>query len=208
MTPIDSPGWLRHPDPGLDFTDDLAVARATIDDFTPIDDDQARHRTAVLSFIDEHPDSLHRSCLVGHLTASAWVVDHTGERGLIMYHSKIKRWVQPGGHADGDGNLAAVALKEASEETGIDGLAVWSEPVDVDIHLFVNRKQAEPDHLHHDLRFLVIAPEGATEQRNEESEALRWITDADLADPGLDLDVSTQRLAACGFATARGLLGR
>ena len=184
---------------------DLGVSRRIIDDFDPADGAQTVHRQAVLDFIDEHPDALHRSCLVGHLTASAWVINHAGDRGLIMYHSKIQLWVQPGGHADGDANLAAVALKEASEETGIVGLEVYSSPIDIDIHLFVNRKQTEPDHLHHDLRFLVRAPEGAVEAGNHESEALRWITEDELADVSLGLDESTIRLALSGFAMARRL---
>jgi 8-oxo-dGTP pyrophosphatase MutT (NUDIX family) len=196
------PRWLSDNNPDLHPLTDLAMSRAIISDFTPGDEAQAIHRADVLDFIDDHPDALHRSCLIGHLTASAWVVDHSGRRGLIMYHSKIRRWVQPGGHADGDANLAAVALKEATEETGIAGLEVWSVPIDVDIHLFVNRKQAEPDHLHHDLRFLVRAPQGAVERGNEESEALRWITAEETLDPALDLDTSTIRLARSGFTVA------
>ena len=104
-------------------------------------------------------------------------------------------------------DLARVALTEASEETGIEGLEVWTVPVDVDIHLFVNRKpgSTEPDHLHLDLRFLVRAPEGAVAVRNHESEALRWITDDELDDPALSLDESTRRLARRGFGLARSL---
>jgi len=202
MNTFSSPRWLAEGHDDLRPLTDISVSRTTVDAFTPTDEAQKTHRQAVLDFIDEHDDALHRSCLVGHLTASAWVIDHSGSRGLIMYHSKIQRWVQPGGHADGDANLAAVALKEATEETGIAGLEVWSEPIDVDIHLFVNRKQTEPDHLHHDLRFLVRAPVGAVEQGNEESEALRWVTGEETDDPALALDPSTIRLARSGFARA------
>lgn len=197
--------WLPDGAPELAPSADLADARATIASLTPGSGAPRRHQADVLRFIDEHPDALHRSCLVGHLTASAWVVSHDGGRGLVMYHSKIQRWVQPGGHADGDANLAAVALKEASEESGIDGLMVWSEPIDIDIHLFVNRKQTEPDHLHHDLRFLVRAPEGALASGNHESEELRWITRAELHDDDLALDASTIRLAESGFTVAQRL---
>ena len=72
-------------------------------------------------FIDAHPDALHRSCLEGHLTGSAAVVDPSTRQVLLLFHAKVQRWLQPGGHADGDGNLARVALREAEEETGIDG---------------------------------------------------------------------------------------
>ncbi len=152
-------------------------------------------RLETLSFVTEHPDALHRSCLEGHLTGSAWVMDHSGARGLILFHTKIRRWLQPGGHADGDPDLARVALREATEETGIDGLKVWPQPVDVDIHTFVDARGREPDHLHFDLRFAVRAPAGALERKNHESEALRWVPQDELADPGLALDTGTIRLA-------------
>ncbi len=120
-----------------------------------------------------------------------------------MHHSKVRRWLQPGGHADGDANLAAVALREAIEETGIDDLVVWTRPVDIDIHLFVNRSGSEPDHLHLDLRFVVQAAAGATPVGNHESAALRWITEHELDDPELALDASTKRVARHGFDLVR-----
>ena len=113
----------------------LETARGLVHDLEAACDDSARYRAEVLEFIDSHPDALHRTCVTGHLTGSAWVVDSTGEHGLVLFHSKIQRWLQPGGHADGEANLARVALLEASEESGIEGLRVWTQPVDVDIHL-------------------------------------------------------------------------
>lgn len=187
----------------LRSTEDLAAATEVVRSYQPVEAAQIEARRHTLRFIDEHPDALHRSCLEGHLTGSAWVVDHSGQHGMILLHAKIGKWLQPGGHADGDGCLAAVALKEASEETGIEGLEVWAEPIDIDVHLFVNRKKTEPDHLHFDVRFLVRAPEGAVEQRNHESEALRWISQSELGLSELDLDESTQRVAHHGFALAQ-----
>ncbi|HEC10893.1 MAG TPA: NUDIX domain-containing protein [Acidimicrobiales bacterium] len=160
--------------------------------------ENARLRT--LAFVADHPDALHRSCVRGHLTGSAWVIDHTGTRGLILFHTKIRRWLQPGGHADADPDLARVALREATEETGIEGLEVWTAPVDVDVHTFVDSRGREPEHLHFDLRFAVRAPAGALERGNHESEALRWITAADLDDPELALDAGTVRLARAAWS--------
>ena len=101
---------------------------------------------------------LHRSCLAGHLTGSAAVVDPSTRDVLLLFHAKVQRWLQPGGHADGDGHLARVALREAEEETGIEGLRVLMPAIDLDVHVFHNARETEPDHLHLDVRHLVVAP--------------------------------------------------
>lgn len=183
--------------------DDLAAATASVRSFAPRDRIQAVHRRRLLGFAARHPDALHRSCGAGHLTASAWVVNHDATQGLVLLHRKIGRWLQPGGHADGEGCLAAVALREATEETGIDGLRVWTAPVDIDVHLFVNRERTEPDHLHFDVRFLVCAPRYAAPSGNHESEELTWVARDQLDEPELGLDASTRRLARYGFDLAR-----
>ena len=183
--------------------DDLAAATALVRDFVPRDRVQAVHRRRLLGFAARHPDALHRSCEAGHLTASAWVVNHDATQGLVLLHRKIGRWLQPGGHADGEGSLAAVALREATEETGIDGLLVWTAPVDIDVHLFVNRRRTEPDHLHFDVRFLVCAPRHAAPSGNHESDELTWVARDQLDEPELGLDASTRRLARYGFDLAR-----
>ncbi|MCY4516440.1 MAG: NUDIX hydrolase [Acidimicrobiaceae bacterium] len=195
-------GFARQTDIGA-LPDDLGAAAATVRAFVPRDRTQSIHRRRLIDFAARHPDALHRTCEVGHLTASAWVVNHDATRGLVLLHRKIGRWLQPGGHADGEGALASVALREATEETGIDGLEVWTDPIDVDVHLFVNRRRTEPDHLHFDVRFLVRAPQHATPSGNHESEGLRWISRRELTDPGLGLDASTRRLAHYGFDLAR-----
>lgn len=150
----------------------------------------------VLDFVDRHPDALLRSCRDGHLTGSALVVDTTGDALVLMFHKKLQRWLQPGGHADGDGDLARVALREATEETGIAGLTVASDVVDIDIHR-VDPPREEP-HLHLDVRFLVRAPGGASLVGNHESLDVAWVRFEDLAD--YDADASLYRLARRGRA--------
>ena len=118
-----------------------------------------------------------------------------------MLHRKLGRWFQPGGHVDGDAGLAAAALREATEETGIDGLRLAWPAIDVDIHRV--EPPGEPPHLHLDTRYLVVAPSGAVEQGNEESLALRWVT-ADELD-ALGVDDSTRRLVTRGLALAPSL---
>ena len=135
----------------------------------------------MLDLLSRHGPSLaRRDTAPGHLTGSALVVDPTGERFLLLLHAKLRRWLQPGGHADGDNELAGVALKEATEETGIADLAVLVPAVDLDIHA-VDHGDELGEHLHLDLRFVVVAPPGAREQGNHESLGLRWVTRDELA---------------------------
>lgn len=203
MAPEDAatPRILARGDPALRVTDDLAVARATLEGYRPTDEQQAEVRRRMLEFVDTHPDALLRTCRVGHLTGSALVVDADAAQVLFLLHRKVQRWLQPGGHVDGDANLAASALREATEETGIEGLSVVVPPIDLDIHVF--RAVGEESHLHLDTRYLVLAPPGAIEQGNEESEALRWVGPDELDE--LDLDDGTVRLVERGLMLARAL---
>jgi 8-oxo-dGTP pyrophosphatase MutT (NUDIX family) len=162
-------------------------------------------RDRILGLLDQHGASLaDRTTTPGHLTGSALVVDAPGEHVLVLFHTKLQRWLQPGGHADGDHELAGVALREATEETGIEGLRVMVPAIDVDIHAIPRRGEMDT-HLHLDLRFVVVAPEVAVVQGNRESEALQWLTTAqlrDLADePGL------VRLAERGLRAYRRAIG-
>lgn len=159
------------------------------------------HRRTILDFVDEHDDALHRSCHRGHLTGSALVVDQVGAHVLLLFHAKLQRWLQPGGHCDGDANLAAVALREATEETGIEGLAVHPGAVDLDVHEV--DPPAEGPHLHLDTRFLVVAPPGAQPDGNHESEAIRWVRPDDLAD--FDVDEGTVRMVRHGLRRFRAM---
>jgi len=194
---------LAADDERLVSSTDLGVARSLVESSVGVDEGQAGLRSDILAFVDAHPDAALRSCHDGHLTGSALVVDASAERILVLYHRKAQRWLQPGGHADGDTNLAAVALREATEETGIGGLRVAVPAVDLDVHRV--HFTGEHAHLHLDVRFLVVAPAGAIAEGNDESEAVRWVTPVELAQ--LDgVDAGTIRMASRGLALA-GELG-
>lgn len=149
----------------------------------------------ILALLADHPDALERSCRPGHLTGSALVIDPADHRILVLYHSKLQRWLQPGGHADGDPDLARVALREAVEEIGIVGLQLVEPAIDLDIHRV--DPPGESPHEHYDVRFLVIAPVGSEPVGNHESKALRWISSSELA--SVDADSGLYRLVDRGL---------
>ena len=161
---------------------------------------QEDYRQQIMDFCSEHSDALFRTCLSGHLTGSAAVVDPSRSAALILHHVKLDRWLQPGGHADGDGDLSAVALREASEETGLYGLTVHQPAIDLDIHE-IPARPGEPAHLHLDVRFLVIAQPGSEPVGNHESHALDWWRPGSaIAQP----DESTRRLLRRALAVVAG----
>lgn len=179
--------------PSTDLAEAVGQIRAAV-----VASEAERYRASVLDFVGAHPDALLRSCSAGHLTGSALVVDPARSRTLLMLHRKLGRWFQPGGHADGEANLAAVALDEATEETGIRDLGVLVPAFDIDVHRVPLLGQ-QP-HLHLDLRFLALAPPGSVEVPNAESTALRWVDGNDLDDLHPAVDPATRRLITRGLA--------
>ena len=144
-------------------------------------------------FAEAHVDCCERTCVPGHFTGSAWVVSADGDRALLMHHRKLGIWVQPGGHADGDGDLAAVALREAEEETGLRGLRIEGGVFDLDRHL-IPARGSDPAHYHYDVRFVVRAGADEAFVVNEESHALAWRPIRDIASDS-HADGSVQRMA-------------
>ena len=130
-----------------------------------------------ISYIENNPDCFEREHEPIHITASAWVVNPDRDRILMVHHGKLHQWFQPGGHADGDADVLRVALKEASEETGIDSEIIRllsPEVFDVDIHDIPAISGFTP-HAHIDIRFLVEIDDSLPVPGSHESHEVRWI---------------------------------
>jgi len=165
---------------------------------------EAADLSRIVDFVARYADPFDRRILEGHLTGSALVVSASGDQVLLLHHRKLHRWLQPGGHADpGEASGEAVALREAREETGIEGLVLHPSaprPLDVDIHA-IPAHGDEPAHEHLDLRYLVLAPAAAAiTRRADESNDLRWFQWDQLGT--LDLDHGLVR----ALAKARAVL--
>jgi 8-oxo-dGTP pyrophosphatase MutT (NUDIX family) len=165
---------------------------ATLDLSQRPDEEDPRRR--MIELLESEPRCFHRTAFPAHFTGSALVVSADGSRALLHHHRKLDRWLQFGGHCDGDEDVLRVARREALEESGIDGLIVASSrPFDLDIHA-IPAFGAEPVHFHYDIRYVLIAPEDATSATSEESHELRWFTPAEMN--ALPLDGGLRRL--CG----------
>lgn len=150
-------------------------------------------RVSMIALLDQAEDCFHRSCFPSHFTGSALVVSADGSKALLHHHRKLDRWLQFGGHCDGDENVLRVAQREALEESGVEGLILASaKPFDLDIHA-IPAKDGEPAHEHFDVRYVLIAPEDAQFSISEESHELRWVTPDEML--ALPLSTGMQRLA-------------
>lgn len=159
---------------------------------------QAEAAQEFATFLASAPDVFERSHAAGHFTASSWLVSRDGERALLTHHRKLGQWLQLGGHADGDTDLARVALREAEEESGLNGLRVEPGIFDIDRHRIPARK-TDPEHWHYDVRFVVVAGEDEAFTVSDESHALAWRPVVEIAHDAT-LDASLRRMAVAWLA--------
>ncbi len=166
-----------------------------------LDAHEAEMVAEALRFVATEPDCLLRTCEKGHLTGSAWIVDATRTQTLLTHHLKLEKWLQLGGHADGDGDLLAVALREGTEESGLTKLhAVGTDIFDLDRHWIPARK-TDPAHWHYDLRFMIEAdPDEPLVRAENESKELAWVPLADVTN--LNSEESMARMVRKTVASA------
>jgi 8-oxo-dGTP pyrophosphatase MutT (NUDIX family) len=143
----------------------------------------------ICALVESHSNCFERTCRPGHITGAAWILSADRGRCLLAHHRKLDRWLQLGGHADGQWQVDEVALREAREESGvaafqfvpIDGALI---PLDVDVHQIPARYDAhghlvEDAHEHHDVRFLLVARSEAI-RCSDESHEVAWFTPAEV----------------------------
>jgi 8-oxo-dGTP pyrophosphatase MutT (NUDIX family) len=162
--------------------------------YAPFDATDAAARERILCFVRDHDDCFERTLLEGHVTGSAWIVNASRTRCLLTHHRKLDRWLQLGGHADGQADILEVAMREAIEESGLTSLRpVSTEIFDCDVHPIPARK-TEPEHFHYDVRFLLEADDTEPLVVSEESKELAWVALADVE--MLESDESVMRMVA------------
>ena len=147
------------------------------DDFSPFDPTEAAHVAQVREFVCRVAEPASRLTLEGHLTGSAFLLNTDGTSAWLIWHEKLQRWLQPGGHLEpDDASPWHGALRELCEETGLSEADVESDGIlfDVDVHAIPARSD-EPTHFHHDLRFLFVLREGTAPKTG------RWIALTELA---------------------------
>ncbi len=177
-----------------------ADARAVLAAWPAPNAEQESLRASYVEHLDQHPDAMLRGCHPDHLTASALVVSHDGREAVLVLHRLVRRWLQTGGHCEPtDDTLAAAALREAREETGIDDLRLDPVPVLLSRHE-VPCGPIRPAH-HLDVQFVAVAPLGAQPVRSAESIDLGWFRLDDLPEP---TDQSVRDLIAAASSRRRG----
>lgn len=147
-----------------------------LDRYHPVSNLEQEAKQQIMEFVKANTNCFKRSLAIGHITASSWLLDKNMERSLLMHHVKLNKWLQLGGHCDGDSDVLAMAIKETQEESGIvDIIAVNEDIFDLDVHLIPgNAKEAA--HYHYDVRFLLKVNSNEEVQNNAESNELRWIS--------------------------------
>ncbi len=174
--------------------------------YTPRDEQDAANRDRIAQFIRDEPACFERSTSTGHITGAGWLLDRSARRVLLTHHRKLSRWLQLGGHADGDSDILAVALREAREESGLANIKVISDQIfDLDIHP-IPAIDNDPPHVHYDIRFLLQAAGDDAFRISDESHDLRWFTFDELGALGDSRSIMRMRQKWLDVLAGRSLI--
>ncbi|MEK7432632.1 MAG: NUDIX hydrolase [Cyanobacteriota bacterium] len=148
-----------------------------------------------LAFLEENEYFWQKENILGHVTASALVINQSVTKSLLTHHLKLDKWLQLGGHVEhSDNDIFDSCIREVKEESGLELISFYSKEIfDIDVHLIPNLKNASLSHFHYDIRFLIVASD--KEQINfdfNESNIVKWFNFAEIVN--LSLDESIYRM--------------
>ena len=147
--------------------------------FSPTCQQEEKEKPRILEFLRENDDAFSRTNETAHMTASAWVISPDGEKVVMCYHNLYRSWSWCGGHADGEKDLLAVAIREVKEETGLtthplqEGICSL-EILPVQGH--VKKGRWIPSHLHMNVTYLLQAEGNDLRVKQDENSAVVWMT--------------------------------
>ena len=153
--------------------------REQIAAYRPQCEQEERDRAQMLAFLDGNEGWLTRDNAMAHITASAWVVNPERTHVLMAFHNIYQSWSWVGGHADGDSDLLAVAVREAEEETGVRARPVSEEIFSLEslcVEGHVKRGAFVSPHIHMNVTFLLEADgASATRSKPDENSGVMWV---------------------------------
>ena len=163
----------------MNYRQDRKDFAQSLEAYLPEDAQEITFKERMLSLL-AYDNCFERSLTHAHFTGSAWVVDPRQGKTLLTHHAKLDRWLQLGGHADGDANMAHVATRELREESGVSDFELVEPTIfDIDIHT-IPPKNEIATHDHYDVRYLFRGDADGELQRNHESKDLRWVAYEDV----------------------------
>ncbi len=165
---------------------------AELERYAPADEHERAMLERMRAFVAARADCFERTLAIGHVTGSAWVVDRDRAAALLTHHRKLGKWLQLGGHADGDPDVRGVARREAIEESGLARIEFANDAIyDIDVHDIPARGD-EAAHVHYDVRFAFYAERGDVPVASAESHAVAWVPLAEIE--RFAIDDSVRRL--------------
>lgn len=152
------------------------LLKKLLNNYFPDNTQEVAFKSLILDFIEKNADCFERTLTIGHITASAFLLNKNCSEVLLMHHNKLDNWFQLGGHCDGESDVLNVAIKEAQEESGIENIVPVIKTIfDIDVHIIPGNIK-EKEHYHYDIRFLLKVDSNEEIIQNSESKELRWIS--------------------------------